>query len=199
MALTGPESQEPFEKIPTRFGRARRAVTRELVRSHVRRKRNVHTSGTSCSHGGFTMPSKVLRQSSLVSAAVAAALLTCMSPTHARVTRIVIDQTLNQPAIGGAQTVAYQTLNGRAFGELCISGCVGAANNTIITDLTLAPQVPSASPATPGAVVVQYVASFSIVNPWTTTTSAGSCGMTYRTAVGGLSSMSRSAVWVTSA
>ena len=80
-----------------------------------------------------------------VGAAVAAALLACMSPAQARVVRIVIDQTLNQPAIGGAQTVAYQTINGRAFGELCISGCAGAANNTIITDLNLAPQVPSAA------------------------------------------------------
>src|SRR5262249_8796630 len=84
---------------------------------------------------------------------------------EARVVRIVIDQTLNQPAIGNGQTVAYQTLNGRAFGELCISGCVGASNNSVITDLSLAPIVPSASPATPNAMVVQYVASFSIVKP----------------------------------
>jgi hypothetical protein len=102
---------------------------------------------------------------SVVAVAVAAALLTCASPTQARVTRIVIDQTLSQPAIGGGQTVAYQTINGRAFGELCILGCVGAANNTIITDLNLAPQVASTSPATPGATVVQYVATFSIVKP----------------------------------
>jgi hypothetical protein len=106
-----------------------------------------------------------LQRRSVVAVAVAAALLTCASPTQARVTRIVIDQTLNQPAIGGAQTVAYQTINGRAFGELCIANCVGAANNTIITDLNLAPQVASTSPATPGATVVQYVASFSIVKP----------------------------------
>src|ERR1700675_4274566 len=106
-----------------------------------------------------------LQRRSVVAVAVAAALLTCASPTQARVTRIVIDQTLSQPAVGGAQTVAYQTINGRAFGELCILGCVGAANNTIITDLNLAPQVASTSPATLGATVVQYVASFSIVKP----------------------------------
>jgi len=107
-----------------------------------------------------------LQRRAMVAVAVAAAILTCASPTQARVTRIVIDQTLNNtPAVGGAQTVAYQTINGRAFGELCILGCAGAANNTIITDLNLAPQVPSTSPATPGATVVQYVASFSIVKP----------------------------------
>src|SRR5262249_53060743 len=41
----------------------------------------------------------------------------------------------------------------------------GAGNNTIITDLGLAPQVTSASPVTPTAIVVQYVATFSIVKP----------------------------------
>ncbi len=106
----------------------------------------------------------VSRKLSCVGIAVAAALL-AGAPSQARVVRIVIDQTLSQPAIGGVQTVAYQTINGRAFGELCISGCVGAANNAIITDLALAPQVPSASSLTPGAIVVQYVASFSIVKP----------------------------------
>jgi hypothetical protein len=111
------------------------------------------------------MQASFLRKSTWVGMAFSSALLTCISPTQARVIRIVIDQTLNQPAIGGAQTVAYQTINGRAFGELCISGCAGAANNAIITDLNLAPQVPSASPLTPGAVVVQYVSSFSIVKP----------------------------------
>ena len=106
-----------------------------------------------------------LQRRSVVAMAVAAALLTCASPTQARVIRIVIDQTLNQPAIGGAQTVAYQTINGRAFGELCVANCFGVANNTIVTDLNLAPQVASTSPATPGATVVQYVATFSIVKP----------------------------------
>jgi len=81
-----------------------------------------------------------LQRRSLVTLAAAAALagtvlIGGVAPAEARVIRIVIDQTLNQPAIGGAQTVTYQTINGRAFGELCISGCQGAANNTIITDL----------------------------------------------------------------
>jgi len=97
-----------------------------------------------------------------VAIASGTALLAALPSVEARVTRIVIDQTLSQPAVGGAQTVAYQTLNGRAFGELCISGCVGAANNTIITDLMLAPIVPG---TTPGSMVVQYVSSFSIVKP----------------------------------
>ena len=118
--------------------------------------------------------SQALKRRPLVAMAIAAALLTCASSTQARVTRIVIDQTLNNtPAVGGAQSVAYQTLNGRAFGELCISGCTGAANNTIITDLNLAPQVVSTSPLTPGAVVVQYVASFSIVKPASNTDISG--------------------------
>jgi alpha/beta hydrolase family protein len=111
------------------------------------------------------MVPKVLRRSTWVGVAVSSALLACTSPVQARVIRIVIDQTLNQPTVGGAQTVAYQTINGRAFGELCISGCAGAANNTIITDLGLIPPVPSANPATPTAMVVPYVASFSIVKP----------------------------------
>ena len=81
-----------------------------------------------------------------VAIASGTALLAALPSVEARVTRIVIDQTLSQPAVGGAQTVAYQTLNGRAFGELCISGCVGAANNTIITDLMLAPIVPGTHP-----------------------------------------------------
>lgn len=85
------------------------------------------------------MQSNFLHKPALVGLAVSAVLLTCVSPAQARVVRIVIDQTLNQPAIGGVQTVAYQTLNGRAFGELCVANCVGAANNTIITDLNIAP------------------------------------------------------------
>ena len=102
---------------------------------------------------------------SLLAALAGTVLIGGIAPTEARVTRIVIDQTLNNLPPTGVQTVAYQTINGRAFGELCISGCQGAANNTIITDLGLAPHVPSASPVTPGAIVVQYVASFSIVKP----------------------------------
>ena len=97
--------------------------------------------------GGVKMQRNVLRKPHWVGAAVAAAVLACMSPAQARVTRIVIDQTLNQPAIGGAQTVAYQTINGRAFGELCISGCAGAANNTIITDLESRTEGPERKPA----------------------------------------------------
>ena len=71
------------------------------------------------------MLSKFARKSLWVGVAVSAAMLASMS-SEARVVRIVIDQTLNQPAVGGAQTVPYQTINGRAFGELCISNCTGA-------------------------------------------------------------------------
>ena len=110
------------------------------------------------------MSSSFARKSLWVAGAASAALL-CSVPSQARVVRIVIDQTLNQPSIGGAQTVAYQTLNGRAFGELCISGCQGGSLNSVITDLNLAAATPSDSPLTPGAMVVKYVASFSIVKP----------------------------------
>jgi hypothetical protein len=110
-------------------------------------------------------PFRLARRAAHVSAAVAAAVLVCAPPAQARVSRIVIDQVLAQPAVGGAQTVPYQTINGRAFGELCIAGCAGAALNTIITDIGLIPPVPSSSPATPGALIVPYVASFSIVKP----------------------------------
>ena len=103
---------------------------------------------------------------SQISAAVAASLLLCAPLAQARVSRIIIDQiSANTPAIGGAQTVSYQTINGRAFGELCISNCVGAANNAIITDLNLAATSPSDNAATPTAVVVKYVTSFSIIKP----------------------------------
>jgi Alpha/beta hydrolase domain len=106
-----------------------------------------------------------LSKTGLVGLAVSAVLLAAQ-PVEARVVKIVIDQTLNnQPAVGGAQTVAYQTINGRAFGELCIANCQGAPNNSIVTDLNLITPTPSASPLTPGAMVVPYVASFSIVKP----------------------------------
>jgi hypothetical protein len=73
-----------------------------------------------------------LQRRSVVAVAVAAALLTCASLTQARVIRIVIDQTLNNPpAVGGAQTVAYKTINGRAFGELCIG--LSGLRTTVIT------------------------------------------------------------------
>src|SRR3954447_7939425 len=110
------------------------------------------------------MLNRFVRKPLWVGVVVSAALL-CSAVSEARVVRIVIDQTLNTPAIGGAQTVAYQTLNGRAFGELCISNCQGASLNSIITDLNLAPTASSDSPLTPGAVVVKYIASFSIVKP----------------------------------
>jgi hypothetical protein len=59
------------------------------------------------------------------------------------------------------QAVPYQTIVGRAFGELCVSGsCAGASNNAIITDINLAPLVSSG-----GANVAQYVTSFTLIKP----------------------------------
>jgi Alpha/beta hydrolase domain len=103
------------------------------------------------------LPSKLFRRLAWVGATIAAGLLVWAPPTQARVTRIIIDSTT---ALGG-QAVPYQTIVGRAFGDLCVSGtCAGASNNAIITDLALAPIVSSG-----GANVVQYVTSFTIVKP----------------------------------
>jgi len=103
------------------------------------------------------MQRNALRKPQWVGAAVAAALLACTSPVQARVTRIIIDSTT---ALNG-QAVPYQTIVGRAFGELCVSGsCAGASNNAIITDLNLAPLTSSG-----GANVAQYVTSFTLIKP----------------------------------
>src|SRR5437868_13796985 len=81
-----------------------------------------------------------LRQScSTAAIAVAAIALTCIAvPTDARVTSIVIDTKVS-PAFGGQSfgtAGAYETLAGRAFGELDPND----PHNSIITDINLAPR-----------------------------------------------------------
>jgi alpha/beta hydrolase family protein len=79
--------------------------------------------------------------------AAAVALLACASPTDARVTRIVIDETVD--VVGQP----YEQLTGRAFGELDPRD----PQNALITDIELAPRNASGK--------VEYIASFRIRKP----------------------------------
>ena len=79
--------------------------------------------------------------------AAAVALLACASPTEARVTRIVIDATVD---IAGQP---YEQLTGRAFGELDPRD----PQNARITDIELAPRNAGGK--------VEYIASFRIRKP----------------------------------
>ena len=88
----------------------------------------------------------------LIGAAVLAA-----APTHARVTKIVIDQTTST----GGSDIPYEILIGRAFGEIDPND----SHNTIITDIGLAP-VNGNGKAT-------YVASFTITKPVDMSQSSG--------------------------
>ena len=71
-------------------------------------------------------------------------------PAAARVTKIVIDAT---GSLGG-QSIAYETLTGRAFGELDPAD----PKNALITDIELAPRNPQTGK-------VEYISSFFIVKP----------------------------------
>ncbi|MFO1329646.1 MAG: alpha/beta hydrolase domain-containing protein [Rubrivivax sp.] len=83
--------------------------------------------------------------------ALALASLLCLSaPAQARVTRIVIDDT--QPLTATGQTLAYQQISGRAFGELDPRDPV----NAIIQDIQLAKDADGK---------VRYVASFVLTKP----------------------------------
>ena len=85
-------------------------------------------------------------------AAAIAAVLAWAAPAQARVTRIIIDKT--QPLAGQTTgEVPYETLIGRAFGELNPN----SSHNTLITDIGLASRN--------GNGKVEYVASFFIVKP----------------------------------
>ena len=85
----------------------------------------------------------------------ALALLAWAPPTHARVTRIVVDTKVS-PAFGGQAFGAvgqYETLAGRAFGELDPSD----PHNAIIQDIDLAPKNANGN--------VEYIATFFLVKP----------------------------------
>jgi hypothetical protein len=85
----------------------------------------------------------------------ALALLAWAPPTQARVTRIII-VTKTSPAFGGQSFGAagqYETLAGRAFGELD----PGDPHNAIIQDIDLAPKNANGN--------VEYMATFFLVKP----------------------------------
>ena len=96
------------------------------------------------------MLSNLSHRPALAGVAVAAALL-AWTPADARVTKIVIDDT--QPlATGTGQTIAYQQISGRAFGELNPHDPL----NRIIQDIELGKD-PDGK--------VRYVASFVLTKP----------------------------------
>ena len=88
------------------------------------------------------------RRSMSVGIMVTAALLFSVVPASARVTRIIIDATVTLTG----QDIPYETLTGRAFGELDPSDPL----NTLITDIDRAPRVNGR---------VGYIATFFIVKP----------------------------------
>jgi hypothetical protein len=85
---------------------------------------------------------------------VAAALfgLALCASSHARVTRIVIDDTSVMPTLAGVTAPAYEQVAGRAFGELDPK----LPGNAIIQDIELAKDADGK---------VRYVASFVIYKP----------------------------------
>jgi hypothetical protein len=91
-----------------------------------------------------------------------AALLAWTPPTHARVTRIIIDTKVS-PAFAGASfgtAGQYETLAGRVFGELDPND----SHNSIINDINLAPRNANGK--------VAYVATFLLVKPIDTSKSS---------------------------
>jgi len=92
---------------------------------------------------------KVFRKPVVIGMAAAIAVLAWVPPTQARVTKIIIDRT----ATLTGQDIPYETLTGRAFGELDPLD----SHNTLITDIALAPKNANGK--------VEYIASFFIVKP----------------------------------
>src|ERR1700737_3382814 len=92
------------------------------------------------------------RKSALVGIIVGAAFLTWVPASQARVTRITIDQT-DKTTLATGQDIPYQTLTGRAFGELDPRD----PHNILITDIGLAP--------TNARGKAEYIATFFIVMP----------------------------------
>ena len=93
---------------------------------------------------------------SALAVVVGTALLAVAQPGYSRITRIVID-TKASPAFNGAdlrqRRPPYETLAGRAFGELDPND----AHNTIINDIPLAPRNADGK--------VEYMATFFLVKP----------------------------------
>jgi len=84
--------------------------------------------------------------------ALTALMLGAGGAADARVTRIVIDETLPMPAAPGAGPIAYEQVAGRAFGELDPK----LPGNALIQDIDLAGDADGK---------VRYVASFLIFKP----------------------------------
>src|SRR5438874_823431 len=99
-------------------------------------------------HGRHMKPARFIK----VAMALAVAGALTAPQANARVTRIVIDQTvdLTNPT---TSTNPYQQLTGRAFGELDPND----PHNVLITDIQLAPRNARGN--------VEYVASFRIRKP----------------------------------
>lgn len=98
---------------------------------------------------------KVFRQSVWIKLAVGAAVLALALPADARVKKIVVEKKVS-PAFDGmtfGNAGQYETLAGRAFGELDPND----PRNAIITDIKLAPRNANGK--------VEYIASFFIVKP----------------------------------
>src|SRR5213596_422259 len=98
---------------------------------------------------------RIIQRSYWVLGATLAVLLACVSPAQARVKKIVVDKKVS-PAFDGASFGAagqYETLAGRAFGELDPND----PHNAVITDIRLAPKNANGK--------VEYVATFFLVKP----------------------------------
>ena len=65
----------------------------------------------------FKIPFAERRGHALCALACAGLVMAVASPADARVTRIVVDQTQALPPAAG-QTISYEQISGRAFGEL---------------------------------------------------------------------------------
>jgi hypothetical protein len=99
--------------------------------------------------------SRIFHGSAWVAVAVAAILLAWAPSAQARVKKIVVEKKVS-PAFEGASfgnAGQYETLAGRAFGELDPND----PRNTIITDIKLAPRNAKG--------MVEYIASFFLVKP----------------------------------
>ena len=92
---------------------------------------------------------EIFRGPVAIGIAAAIALLAWVPPSQARVTRII----LNPPTALAGQNIAYETIAGRAFGELDPDD----PQNALITDIALAPRN--------GNGKVEYISSFFIVKP----------------------------------
>src|SRR4030095_9073287 len=97
----------------------------------------------------LTSTFKFFRRSVSVAVAVGMALVAWAPSAHARGTRIILDP----PSALTGQDITYQTIGGRAWGELDPSD----PKNALITDIGLAPKKANGN--------VEYIASFFIVKP----------------------------------